>query len=443
MSTRAENECLMRWLVFLAGLGFRALAFACALLGMPSPASGSLTQGEARRSAADVVLVVMDDVGYLDLEEVRGSGFAPTLDALAGSGFVFQRAFSNPVCSPTRRSLYFNEWRVEQSGPVCGAPDSSAPLPEQVSLAEQLPDHESLFLGKWHVGSSARWQETPQSHGWDAWRAGVPFYVAGNPQTTCGGYDYTNWVCVEDGIERQVFGTYQPALMTQRFAEWWPSVAGNRFCVFSTQLAHEPYHRPPKAWLPSGYPGTPTDRKKYLSMIAALDGQLAKLLDRVDLARTVLVIVGDNGTPKSIAPDPTRAKTTTFERGIHVPMILVGAGVPKGRSDALVHVVDLHPTIVELAGGRVRAGIGASLVPLMKGTANSVHDFILSGIRGDPQFTDDVCARSLRYKLRRTPAGEEFYDLRVDPGELQNRIADPQLAAEVAAHRAWLDSTLP
>lgn len=384
----------------------------------------------------------MDDVGYEDLLGVYRQGFAPNIGALAAAGFVFHGAISNPICSPTRRSLLFNEWRVEQSGPVCGPPDGSSPSSRTVSLAERLPDHSSLFLGKWHVGPSAVWQETPQSHGWDLWRAGVPFYVAGNPQTTCGGYDYDDWVRVEDGVAELVFDLYQPGLMVRRFEEWWPFEAGPRFCVFASQLAHDPYHRPPNAWLPANYPATPSPRKKYEAMIAALDVQVGRLLASVDLARTVVAIVGDNGTPREVAPDPTHAKTTTFERGIHVPMILAGAGVPRGESQALVHIVDLHATLAELAG-RQASGSGVSLVPLLHGATARVRTYALSGIRGDPQFQDDVCVRSQRFKLRRTAAGEEFYDLRQDPLEATDRLTDPALAGRVAAHRAWLDAHLP
>ena len=396
---------------------------------------------DQRRPVPDVLLVVLDDVGYEDLKSVRQQGFAPNMGALAATGFVFHNAFSNPICSPTRRSLLFNEWRVEQSGPVCGPPDGSSPSARTISLAERLPDHSALFLGKWHIGSSPVWQETPQSHGWDLWRAGVPFYVAGNPQTTCGGFDYDDWLRVEDGVAELVFGLYQPGLMVRRFEEWWPFENGPRFCVFAAQLAHDPYHRPPRAWLPANYPATPSARKKYEAMIAAIDVQVGVLLASVDLSRTVVAIVGDNGTPREVAPDPTRAKTTTFERGIRVPMILAGAGVPRGESRALVHVVDLHATLVELAG-RTASGDGVSLVPIMNRTSIRARAHILSGIRGDPQFPDDLCVRSLRFKLRRTATGEEFYDLWLDPLETTNRILDPTLATQVGSHRAWLDSNL-
>ena len=390
----------------------------------------------------DVVLIVLDDVGLEDLMLVHQQGFAPNIGALAQRGFVFRNAFSNPICSPSRRCIYFNEWRVEQSGPVCGPPDASAPSTTQVSLAEALPNHASLFLGKWHVGSSSTWQETPQSHGWDLWRAGVPFFVAGNPQTTCGGYDYQNWVSVENGVARQEFGVYQPGLMVRRFEEWWPVEPRPRFCIFAAQLAHSPYHRPPKAWLPQNYPPTPSERKKYEGMIAALDFQIGILLTKIDLASTILVLVGDNGTPKEVAPDPSKAKTTTFERGIRVPLLFSGATIPAGSSQALVHVVDIYPTLVELTGGSA-SGDGVSLVPLMDRSAAKVRQYVLSGVEGDPQFQDDVCVRSLRYKLRRTPSGEQFFDLFADPQETVNLVGESRLSTKVAAHRAWLDSHLP
>jgi hypothetical protein len=67
----------------------------------------------------------------------------------------------------------------------------------------------------------------------------------------------------------------------------------------------------------------------------------------------------------------------------------------------------------------------------------------LSGVRDNVLFPDDVCAISSRYKLRRTAGVESFYDLTLDPDEQTDHIAEPALAAEIQAARAWLDAHLP
>ena len=84
-------------------------------------------------------------------------------------------------------------------------------------------------------------------------------------------------------------------------------------------------------------------------MIVALDTAVGQVLRRVS-KETLVVFVGDNGTPGAVAPEPERAKRTTFERGLRVPLLVAGPGVPHGASDALVHVVDLYATVAELCG---------------------------------------------------------------------------------------------
>lgn len=410
--------------------------------------------GEARpvasgRVAPDVLLIVLDDVGVSDLVAVRDAGYLPNLSALAAGGFVFRNASSAPICSPTRRSIFFGDFHARQSGFGCGPPTGEEPPAGAVSIAALLAGrgYASAFLGKWHLGANpfGDWPSTVQDRGWDHWQAGVPYFVSG-----CGGTSYDFWTDVEDGVVSSAL-VYQPHVMRQRFQALWSSLPGPRFVTFSTQLAHAPYHRPPASLLPAGYPATPGNRAKYEAMIAALDVQVGQLLAHVDLATTVVIVVGDNGTPQDVSSDPTRAKTTTFQGGVHVPLFLRGAGIPRGSSQALVSTADLYATLAELAGAAAPAQLDSrSLLPLVSGARQAIHPKIAFGIRGDtPQFRDDVAARSLRYKLRRwrddaaQPWVEEFYDLLVDPGERINLVGDPVHAGRVAAHRRFVETQLP
>jgi hypothetical protein len=97
-------------------------------------------------------------------------------------------------------------------------------------------------------------------------------------------------------------------------------------------------------------------------------------------------------------------------------------------------VVDVHATVADLWSSPVETD-GISLVR----PRGAQHEYVLCGDVGE------VCARSANKKLRRVLAtgAEQFYDLILDPFENQNRIAEPAYAAEVAAHRAWLDARLP
>jgi arylsulfatase B len=425
---------------------------------------GSLSLSLRRSSfpgvTPDVLLIIADDLGFADLTAVHDAGWAPNLWALAGQGYRFLNASSNPICSPTRRSIFTGHFYAGQSGLPCDPPSSLTPPVSLVFLPEALgPSYAKALFGKWHVGTNpfGQWRFVYRDQaGFDYWRAGLAHYVRG-----CLSQDYSTWLDVEDGVSHFLLGQYQPTVMRTRFDALWPVMPGPRFAVFATQLAHDPYHRPPSPMLPAGYPPPPlaTDREKYESMIAALDKQIGEIVTPALLATTAVIFVGDNGTPPDVAADPAHAKTTTFQGGIHVPMFMVGPGIPSGETYALAHVADIYATVCELAGVQPQAGLDSrSLMPLVTGSAVKVHDYVASGVDSDaPPFDVDLCARSLRYKLRRVTdtwdhstgapgtgsVTEEFYDLWLDPQETIDLIGEPALQVKIAAHRAVIDAEFP
>ena len=123
-------------------------------------------------------------------------------------------------------------------------------------------------------------------------------------------------------------------------------------------------------------------------------------------------------------------KAWTAEGGIRSPMIVAGAGVKNAGAikDALLHVTDLVPTFLELAGAKHPSGTdrnlaplrGKSLTPLISGKAESVRteeDWIgeeLFGNRMIRQGDWKLC------NILKTAGGTgewELFNLRNDPGE--------------------------
>jgi len=388
--------------------------------------------------AQNVLIFLMDDVGKADVDALIADGRAPNLARISQRGFCFTSAMANPLCQPTRRTLDFGDFCVRSSGRVCKPSEGKEPPLSLVSLPE-LVGSTSMFFGKWHEGTNpdGPWTLTPQAHGWGGWRAGVPGGI-----TACGGVDYSNWIRVEDGLARQAV-TYQPEKQFDRLREWWSATNGPRLVMYSSALAHEPLHRPPDSWLPANYPPTPGNREKFEAMIAALDVQIGRILLLLS-PDDFLIVTSDNGTPGLVSETP-RAKGTTFERGIRVPLIVYGGWIDPGKSDALVHVADVYATVAELTGKKADPALDSrSLVPLILGATEPIHDYLLCGSLDHPPRVDDVCVRSLRYKLRRVgqPPREEFYDLGLDPSESTDRIDDPAYQVVIAQHRGWLVSAL-
>ena len=116
--------------------------------------------------------------------------------------------------------------------------------------------------------------------------------------------------------------------------------------------------------------------------------------------------------------------------GMHVPLVIAGPGIPKGRTDALVYLMDLYPTLAELAGANPPRTIeGRSLGPILHGQATTVRPVLYTAYRD--------CQRSIRddrWKLIRYPLVDvtQLFDLAEDPHELTNLATDPKQAPKVA-----------
>ncbi len=371
----------------------------------------------------NVLVILLDDVAQVDLDEVVVDGWAPNISALAAGGIVFRNAFANPVCSPSRRSLHDGRWYFDESGVGCDPLPGAEPPLADVLIGDLTTSHglTSALFGKWHLGGDPyglAWQKAPLAHGYSLWQ-GTPGNV-----NSCGGSAYNLWVFADRG-RSSLTTQYNPGVIEDRLVSWWDANRGPKFALWSMSLAHSRFHQPPVAFQPPGYPRPDPndDRELFLAMIAAIDVQVGRVLAHVDLASTLVILLGDNGTPQQVAPDPDRAKVSTFERGIRVPFLMAGAGLPAGVSNRLVHIVDVLPTVAHYLGAPPPAGIdGLSVV------GKRQHAFVICGQGGGPTVPGDWCARTPRFKLRRTgiaPAmSEEFYDLANDPDEAAPLPAD-------------------
>ncbi len=187
---------------------------------------------------------------------------------------------------------------------------------------------------------------------------------------------------------------------------------------------------------------------EYYGMISHLDAEMGRVLDVLErtgrAGETLVVFAGDNGL--ALGQHGLMGKQSNYDHSVRVPLLLAGPGVPRGaRTAALVYLLDLFPTLCELAGVPAPESVeGTSLVPAFHGAP--VRESLLLAYRG---FQRSV--RTRRYKLieyavrgRRTT---QLFDLDEDPWELRNLAGDPnyggklrELRNELARlRRAWDD----
>ncbi len=176
---------------------------------------------------------------------------------------------------------------------------------------------------------------------------------------------------------------------------------------------------------------------RYWAQIELIDENVGRMLRALEETgqreSTLVMFMSDHG---DMAGDHgLRAKGCRFYEGlVRVPLILSWPGrFPQGlRSDALVELADLAPTLLGAAGLVPEERMaGKSLLPILAGAANPPHhrDRVRSeyyqALDGPPSYATMI--RDRRYKLVTYHGHDlgELFDLEADPGEFNNLWDDP------------------
>jgi arylsulfatase A-like enzyme len=145
--------------------------------------------------------------------------------------------------------------------------------------------------------------------------------------------------------------------------------------------------------------------------------------------QTIIVFASDHGL--AIGSHGLFGKQNLYEHSMRAPLILAGPGVPRGRSsDAMCYLLDIFPTIGELAGVSPPEGNeGKSLAPVLRGRASQHREVIFTAYIGVQRAVTDG-----RWKLIVYPRVNkvQLFDLHADPHETGD------ISGEVA-HKATLD----
>jgi arylsulfatase A-like enzyme len=178
--------------------------------------------------------------------------------------------------------------------------------------------------------------------------------------------------------------------------------------------------------------------RSYLASTSFVDAQIGRLLAGLEahgLAdNTIVVVWSDHGW--HLGEKGITGKNTLWDRSTRVPLIFAGPGVRAGaRSTQPAELLDIYPTLVELAGLPARTDLeGLSLVPQLKDpAAKRARPAITSHNQGN----HGIRSEKWRY-IHYADGTEELYDMVNDPREWTNLAGDPAHAAVLAEHRRWL-----
>lgn len=156
---------------------FLLLSFAVGVLvscAKEAEQAAQTTQGE---SPPNILLVVVDDMGFSDIEPFGGEIQTPTLNSLAQNGVVLTNFYAAPTCSPARAMLLSGmDNHIAGIGNMAetvaenqmGLPGYEGHLREEVpTIAERLSQHgyRTVMAGKWHLGMKR--ELSPGARGFD------------------------------------------------------------------------------------------------------------------------------------------------------------------------------------------------------------------------------------------------------------------------------------
>ncbi len=415
----------------------------------------------------NIIVVMPDDVGYGDFS-CLGSPVVrtPHLDAFWKQSVRFTDFHVSPTCAPTRAALMTGRHEFK-SGVTHTIFERERLSPRATTIAQVLKSsgYATGIFGKWHLGDEPSYR--PERRGFDE----VFIHGGGGIGQTfpgsCGdapGNTYFNPAILHNGTFEKTQG-YCTDVFFDQALRWIDArrKAGSPFFAYITpNAAHEPLQCPePYAMRHAGQ--VPEDVAKFYGMVENIDDNFGRLLTRLDewglAENTLIVFLTDNGgtygTPIYNAGMRGK-KVTPYEGGTRVPSFWRWPAGIRGGVDcgALTAHIDIFPTLAEVAGISLSRPVksqvgGRSLLPLLRDPDADWPDRTLvthvgrwdrGGVAGAKFVNCSI--RDARYSLVNDA---ELYDLKVDPGESTDVIADhPDVAARLrAAYDRWWADVLP
>jgi arylsulfatase A-like enzyme/lysophospholipase L1-like esterase len=347
------------------------LLIAC-LLGNSFACAGNPTK-------PNIVVLIADDLGVGDLGFSGAKDIpTPNLDRLAAEGVIFRNGYATPMCAPTRVAFLTGR-SPAKIGFEDNRPGDSLHFGMDLSLptvANVLHDagYVTGLIGKWHVGRGLNHEYSPWKRGFDEF---LGYYGAFGT--------YVNPKLTEPpGVEKTVQG-YSTEIFADAACAF---IEKHKEKPFFLNVAFNAAHLQQVAKeedLAKFQHIADPKRRTAAAIISNLDANVGKIAARLKAEgldqNTLLFFFSDNGGEPPILGTlngPFRGmKFDVYEGGIHVPFFVRWPGRLKaGKTDALVSVMDLLPTVAVAGGGTVPGGIdGVDLLPyLSKKSSKEPHE---------------------------------------------------------------------
>jgi arylsulfatase A len=446
-----------------------------------------LVHGLVAASQPNILIILVDDLGYGDLRSYNSDSKIPTphLDQLAEEGMRFTDAHSaGSLCHPSRYGLMTGQlpFRIDYSK----WPTHALITEDRMTVASLLKreGYRTAMVGKWHLGFEENGYENPLPGGpidvgFDSFfgiRAStdIPpyFYIDGDRALVApvdriaNNYSDDGWTKIQGAFWRE--GGIAPNLELEDVLPRFTDEAVGVIRDHSRAMNDDPlflylaYPAPHTPWLPSpAFDGISNNMYgDFTAMVDHMIGRVLTALEESGMKDDTLVIFSSDNGPVWYAKDTERydhnstggmrgMKGDAYEGGHRMPFIVRWPGNVQAGSvtDQVICFTDVLATFADVTGAELPKGQGPdsfSFLNALKGEGKSHTDvrgpLVLESARGhfsirsgkwkyidglgSGGFSDGFASD---YKPADRKPGDpeaQLYDMEKDPGETTNVVSD-------------------
>jgi arylsulfatase A-like enzyme len=436
---------------------------------LPAAAAAPYVFAQRERRRPNILFLFADDMRHstinaLGAREVR----TPNLDRLAGRGVAFTRAHimggtSGAVCMPSRAMLHTGRtlFGIEREGQAIGSGHT------MLGECFQQAGYHAFGTGKWHNGTASfsrgfndgdniffggmddHWNvpvsryhkageyPAPKPHPWDGGTGtGKQINQKVFDEVKSGVHSAELFAStIIDFLKKRdrskpflaysaFMSPHDPRTMPKQYLDMYPESSIRLPENFLTEHPFDNGELKVRDELLAALPRDPGETRRhiaaYYAMITHLDAQVGRVLQALEdtgAARdTIVVFTADNGL--AVGQHGLFGKQNLYDHSVRVPLMMAGPGLPaKQKRSAFCYVLDLYPTLCDLAGVPKPASVeGLSIKPAIDKPSAKVREQVYTAYRHLQRAVTDDRYKLIEYNVdgkRRT----QLFDLWQDPWE--------------------------